>query len=137
MTWFNSAAVQFPRVQHHSKRKHRWVGVKGSTRNGRRDPKCPLARQLCMLREDTGAPSEGATCAWMAADEAVGYTPTRGRLVANLEILNHGQVTMTTPELARYILNTTSPHREDVRAVDRFNRHRSLTIESLPRDTIP
>ncbi|GFU94099.1 uncharacterized protein TNCV_5119231 [Trichonephila clavipes] len=27
-----------------------------------------------MVREDTRAPSEGATCAWMAADEAVGYT---------------------------------------------------------------
>ncbi|GFS52925.1 uncharacterized protein TNCV_330781 [Trichonephila clavipes] len=27
-----------------------------------------------MVREDTGAPSESATCAWMAADEAVGCT---------------------------------------------------------------
>ncbi|GFX25419.1 HTH_Tnp_Tc3_2 domain-containing protein [Trichonephila clavipes] len=27
-----------------------------------------------MVRENTGAPSEGATCAWMAADEAVGCT---------------------------------------------------------------
>ncbi|GFS57067.1 transposable element Tcb1 transposase [Trichonephila clavipes] len=27
-----------------------------------------------MVREDTGAPSEGATCAWMAVDEAVGCT---------------------------------------------------------------
>ncbi|GFX17454.1 uncharacterized protein TNCV_1494681 [Trichonephila clavipes] len=25
-----------------------------------------------MVREDTGAPSEGAICAWMAANEAVG-----------------------------------------------------------------
>ncbi|GFU60069.1 uncharacterized protein TNCV_3312891 [Trichonephila clavipes] len=27
-----------------------------------------------MVREDTWAPREGATCAWMAADEVVGYT---------------------------------------------------------------
>ncbi|GFW97923.1 hypothetical protein TNCV_2599621 [Trichonephila clavipes] len=26
----------------------------------------------CMFREDTGAPGEGATYAWMVADEAVG-----------------------------------------------------------------
>ncbi|GFS75010.1 uncharacterized protein TNCV_1396681 [Trichonephila clavipes] len=33
-TWFHSAAVQFPRARHHSKRRRRWLGVKGSTRNG-------------------------------------------------------------------------------------------------------
>ncbi|GFW42597.1 hypothetical protein TNCV_4257911 [Trichonephila clavipes] len=27
-----------------------------------------------MVQEDTGAPSEGATCAWMAADKAFGCT---------------------------------------------------------------
>ncbi|GFV90125.1 uncharacterized protein TNCV_4378411 [Trichonephila clavipes] len=27
-----------------------------------------------MVREDTGAPSEGATCAWMVVDETVGCT---------------------------------------------------------------
>ncbi|GFV28126.1 uncharacterized protein TNCV_678141 [Trichonephila clavipes] len=74
MTWFHSAAVQFPRARHHSKRRRRRVGVKGSTRNGRHDPKCPSARCLRMVREDTGAPSEGATCDWMAVDEAVGCT---------------------------------------------------------------
>ncbi|GFU57022.1 uncharacterized protein TNCV_1778931 [Trichonephila clavipes] len=36
--WFHSAAVQFPRAWHHSKRRRRWVVVKGSSRNGRRDP---------------------------------------------------------------------------------------------------
>ncbi|PRD36758.1 UNVERIFIED_CONTAM: hypothetical protein NCL1_07537 [Trichonephila clavipes] len=40
-TWFHFAAVQFHRARHHSNRRHRWVGVKGSIRNGRRDPKCP------------------------------------------------------------------------------------------------
>ncbi|GFY21915.1 uncharacterized protein TNCV_3295591 [Trichonephila clavipes] len=43
-----------------------------AARNGRRDPKCPSARLFRMVRKDTGAPSEGSTCAWMAADEAVG-----------------------------------------------------------------
>ncbi|GFX06339.1 uncharacterized protein TNCV_505581 [Trichonephila clavipes] len=72
-TWFHSAAsfysdaVQFPRAWHHSKR----MGVKGSTRNERRDLKCPSARRLRMAREDTRYPSKGATCAWMAADESV------------------------------------------------------------------
>ncbi|GFS81681.1 uncharacterized protein TNCV_2706351 [Trichonephila clavipes] len=73
-TWFHSAAVHFPRARHHSKRRRQWVGVKSSTSNGRRDPKYPSARRLRMVREDTRASSEGATCAWMAADEAVGCT---------------------------------------------------------------
>ncbi|GFX44492.1 uncharacterized protein TNCV_4713181 [Trichonephila clavipes] len=64
-------SVQFPRVRHHSKRRRRWVGVKGSTRNGRRDPKYPSARHLRMVREDTAAPNEGATCAWMTTDGAL------------------------------------------------------------------
>ncbi|GFT97723.1 uncharacterized protein TNCV_4229151 [Trichonephila clavipes] len=55
-----------------SKRNRRWMGIKSSIRNGHRDPKCPPARCLRMLREGTGAPYEGATCAWMATDEAVG-----------------------------------------------------------------
>ncbi|GFU88817.1 uncharacterized protein TNCV_4444941 [Trichonephila clavipes] len=40
-TWFYSAEVQFPPARHHSKRRRRWVGIKDSTRNGRRGPKCP------------------------------------------------------------------------------------------------
>ncbi|GFX72412.1 uncharacterized protein TNCV_1253661 [Trichonephila clavipes] len=50
------------------------MGAKDSTRNRRRDPKFPSARRLRRVREDTGAPNEGATCAWMAADEAVDCT---------------------------------------------------------------
>ncbi|PRD29275.1 UNVERIFIED_CONTAM: hypothetical protein NCL1_29899 [Trichonephila clavipes] len=76
VTWFHSAAVLFPRARHDSKRKHRWVGFKGSTNNRRRDPKCPSDRRLRMVREDTRFPSEGATCAWIAVDEAVGCTCT-------------------------------------------------------------
>ncbi|GFS60569.1 uncharacterized protein TNCV_5073501 [Trichonephila clavipes] len=69
---FHSAAVQFPRAWHHSKRRRRLVDVKNSRSNGRRDPKCLSARCFHMVREDTGVPNEGATYAWMAADEAVG-----------------------------------------------------------------
>ncbi|GFX70061.1 uncharacterized protein TNCV_4614991 [Trichonephila clavipes] len=72
--WFPSAAVRFPRARHHSKRRRRCVGVKGSTRIGWRDPKCPSARLLRMIREETGTFSEGVTCTWMAADEVVGCT---------------------------------------------------------------
>ncbi|GFX62443.1 uncharacterized protein TNCV_412851 [Trichonephila clavipes] len=69
-----SPRVQFLNARHHSKRRRRWVDVKGSTRNGCRDPKCPSPRRLHIFREDTGAPNEGATCAWMADDGAVGCT---------------------------------------------------------------
>ncbi|GFU61017.1 uncharacterized protein TNCV_4436471 [Trichonephila clavipes] len=50
------------------------MGVKCSACNGLRDPKCPSARRLHMVRKDTWPLSEGDTCAWMAADEAVGCT---------------------------------------------------------------
>ena len=46
--------------------------VIGSTRNGRRDTRCLSARRLAMVREDTGARSEGAACVWIADNEAVG-----------------------------------------------------------------
>ncbi|GFW77712.1 uncharacterized protein TNCV_134031 [Trichonephila clavipes] len=39
--WFHSVAVQFSRARHHCKRRRQGVGIKGRTRNGRRDPKCP------------------------------------------------------------------------------------------------
>ncbi|GFV79673.1 hypothetical protein TNCV_1724981 [Trichonephila clavipes] len=57
--------VQPPRAWHHSKRMHRWVVIKGSTLNGHRDPKSPLASNLRMVQEDTGDPNEGATCTWI------------------------------------------------------------------------
>ncbi|GFW58250.1 uncharacterized protein TNCV_2634241 [Trichonephila clavipes] len=53
-TCFHSAAVQIPRARHYSRRRRRWVGVKGNTRNGCRDLKCPSVRYLRMVREDTG-----------------------------------------------------------------------------------
>ncbi|GFW76305.1 uncharacterized protein TNCV_1580841 [Trichonephila clavipes] len=73
-TWFHSTAFQFPRARFHSKWRRRLVGVNCSTRNGLRDPKCPSARHLRMVREDTGDSSESAACAWMADDEVVGFT---------------------------------------------------------------
>ncbi|GFU62130.1 uncharacterized protein TNCV_2886471 [Trichonephila clavipes] len=67
-TWFYSPEVQFPREHHHFKRRRRWMGVKGSTRIGHHDPKCPSARHLRMVREDIWTLSEGATCAWIAVE---------------------------------------------------------------------
>ncbi|GFW46210.1 uncharacterized protein TNCV_4210891 [Trichonephila clavipes] len=52
---------------------------------------------------------------------------TRGLLVTDHVILNHGQVTWTTPELAPPLLTTTQHQREDVSALDRFNVHRCPT----------
>ncbi|GFX60526.1 uncharacterized protein TNCV_1182451 [Trichonephila clavipes] len=52
---------------------------------------------------------------------------TRGLLGTDHVILNHGQVTWTTPELAPPLLTTTPHQREDVSALDRFNVHRCPT----------
>ncbi|GFU99311.1 uncharacterized protein TNCV_356321 [Trichonephila clavipes] len=52
---------------------------------------------------------------------------TRGLLVTDHVILNHGQVTWTTPELAPPLLTTPPHQREDVSALDRFNVHRCPT----------
>ncbi|GFV06261.1 hypothetical protein TNCV_4589201 [Trichonephila clavipes] len=44
-------------ARHHSKRRRRWMGVKGAhLHTGRHDPKCPSARRLRTVREDTRAP---------------------------------------------------------------------------------
>ncbi|GFW22249.1 transposable element Tc3 transposase [Trichonephila clavipes] len=53
--------------------------------------------------------------------------PVSGLLATDHVILNHGQVTWTTPELAPPLLTTTSHQREDVSALDRFNVHRCPT----------
>ncbi|GFX51429.1 uncharacterized protein TNCV_3103621 [Trichonephila clavipes] len=50
--------IQFPCARHHSKRRRRLAGVKSSTPNGHRYPKCSSARCLPMVREETGSPSE-------------------------------------------------------------------------------
>ncbi|GFU59642.1 uncharacterized protein TNCV_3186131 [Trichonephila clavipes] len=42
-------------------------------------------------------------------------------------ILDHGQVTWTTLELAPLLLTTTPHQRDDVSALDRFNMHRCPT----------
>ncbi|GFV56014.1 uncharacterized protein TNCV_2712941 [Trichonephila clavipes] len=42
-------------------------------------------------------------------------------------VLNHGQVTWTTPELIPPLLTTTPHQREDVSALDRFSMHRCPT----------
>ncbi|GFV68678.1 uncharacterized protein TNCV_3001371 [Trichonephila clavipes] len=52
------------------------------------------------------------------------FFATRGLLATDHVILNHGQVTWTTPELEPPLLTTTPHQREDVSALDRFNVHR-------------
>ncbi|GFX55475.1 uncharacterized protein TNCV_267631 [Trichonephila clavipes] len=52
---------------------------------------------------------------------------TRGLLATDHVILNHSQVTWTTPELAPPLLTTTPHQREDVSALDSFNVHRCPT----------
>ncbi|GFY19171.1 uncharacterized protein TNCV_4225351 [Trichonephila clavipes] len=54
-------------------------------------------------------------------------TPTRGLLATDHVILNHGQVTWTTPELESPLLSTTPHQRDDVSALDRFNVHHCPT----------
>ncbi|GFU18368.1 uncharacterized protein TNCV_1980531 [Trichonephila clavipes] len=52
---------------------------------------------------------------------------TRGLLATDHVILNHSQVTWTTPELASPLLTTTPHQREDISALDIFNVHRCPT----------
>ncbi|GFW41565.1 uncharacterized protein TNCV_4034821 [Trichonephila clavipes] len=49
---------------------------------------------------------------------------TRGPLETNHVILNHGQVTWTTPVLAAPLLNTAPHQQEDVEPLGRFKVHR-------------
>ncbi|GFV49845.1 uncharacterized protein TNCV_1391271 [Trichonephila clavipes] len=52
---------------------------------------------------------------------------TRGLLVTDHVILNHGQVTWTTPELVAPSPNYHTTPREDFLSLDRFNEHRCPT----------
>ncbi|GFX97292.1 uncharacterized protein TNCV_1076631 [Trichonephila clavipes] len=61
------------------------------------------------------------------SEERVYTHATRGLLETDHVILNHGQVTRTTPELAPPLLTTTPHQREDVSAHDRFNVYRCPT----------
>ncbi|GFW06829.1 uncharacterized protein TNCV_3289291 [Trichonephila clavipes] len=56
----------------------------------------------------------------------LGGLATRGLLATDHVILNHGQVTWTTPGLPP-LLTTTPRQREDVSTLDRFNVHRCPT----------
>ncbi|GFV02074.1 uncharacterized protein TNCV_3480011 [Trichonephila clavipes] len=55
------------------------------------------------------------------------WQAARGILATDLVILNHGQVTRATPELAPPLLTTALRQQKDVRALDRFNVNRSPT----------
>ncbi|GFT22400.1 transposable element Tc1 transposase [Trichonephila clavipes] len=52
---------------------------------------------------------------------------TRGLMATDHEVLNHGQVTWTTPELAPSLLTTTPHQRVDVSSLDRCNVNRCPT----------
>ncbi|GFX02551.1 uncharacterized protein TNCV_728051 [Trichonephila clavipes] len=68
---------------------------------------------------------------WLCSDDDLLLTShclaTRGLLATDHVILNHGQVTWTTPELTPPLLTTTPHQREDVSALDRFYVHRCPT----------
>ncbi|GFS56950.1 uncharacterized protein TNCV_2661341 [Trichonephila clavipes] len=55
------------------------------------------------------------------------HCTTRGLLATDHVILNRGQVTWMTPELAPPLLTTTPHQWEDFSALDRFNVHRCPT----------
>ncbi|GFV69128.1 hypothetical protein TNCV_4490761 [Trichonephila clavipes] len=65
--------MQFPRARHNFKRRRRWMGVKGAAHvMGAAIPNILQPGAFVWLEKNTGTPTEGATCAWMAADEVVG-----------------------------------------------------------------
>ncbi|GFW85555.1 uncharacterized protein TNCV_852071 [Trichonephila clavipes] len=68
---------------------------------------------------------------WIPSSYQLSRT-ARGLLATDHVILNHGQVTWTTPELEPPLLTTTPHQREDVSALDRFNVHRCPTRTSGP-----
>ncbi|GFX51972.1 uncharacterized protein TNCV_3063891 [Trichonephila clavipes] len=71
--------------------------------------------------------SKDSSCTGAVANKPFKTQAARGLLATDHVILNHGQVTWTTPELAPPLLTTTPHQREDVSALDRFNVHRCPT----------
>ncbi|GFU78023.1 uncharacterized protein TNCV_4855011 [Trichonephila clavipes] len=89
---------------------------------------------LIILNHKTNGESAALDCRFLSEllrhsnRELCTETATRGLLAMALVILNHGQVTWTTPELASALLLTTTSHqREDVSALGRFSVHRCPT----------
>ncbi|GFY24828.1 uncharacterized protein TNCV_2690191 [Trichonephila clavipes] len=77
--------------------------------------------------EPTRLEAEGHSHHTCWASTWLSYATTRGLLATDHVILNHGQVTWTTPELVPPLLTTTPHQWEDVSALDRFNVHRCPT----------
>ncbi|GFX69334.1 transposable element Tcb2 transposase [Trichonephila clavipes] len=109
---------------------------------GRRCETCLAVREIIFPTKDrmflAGHPSQGcfglqSHCAPCYFFNKASFYPsdfsftTRGLLATDHVILNHGQVTWTTPELAPPLLTTTPHQREDVSALDRFNVPRCPT----------
>ncbi|GFU81732.1 uncharacterized protein TNCV_3086441 [Trichonephila clavipes] len=79
-------------------------------------------------RETDFSPEEDTTKSYLGFEPTrLQAKATRGLWATDHVILNHGQVTWTTPELAPPLLTTTPHQREDVSALDRFNVHRCPT----------
>ncbi|GFV38620.1 uncharacterized protein TNCV_132591 [Trichonephila clavipes] len=93
-----------------------------------KDPKsvCLTAKlnpSTCSHRQSSGVYLQGGNC----VSNLPAAIATRGLLATDIVILNHGHVTRTTLQLAPPLLTTTPHQREDVKALDRFNVHRSPT----------
>ncbi|GFX79129.1 uncharacterized protein TNCV_3914141 [Trichonephila clavipes] len=73
--------------------------------------------------EDPSCKKDHCTLPRLKCSPIDGVSATRGFLATDHVILNHGQVTWTTLELAPPLLTTTPHQREDVSALDRFSVH--------------
>ncbi|GFW16127.1 hypothetical protein TNCV_4681191 [Trichonephila clavipes] len=64
------------------------------------------------VRKDTGAPSEGATCAWMAADKAVGWYGTGDKQNCLEKCSGKGQCPSGAVEPTMMTMIYTAAHRK-------------------------
>ncbi|GFU17156.1 uncharacterized protein TNCV_1854001 [Trichonephila clavipes] len=101
-------------------------------------------RESIFLLDDSSVASGLKPTTGQLQSRVLAHNPTRGLLTTDHVILNHGQVTWTTPEMAPPLLTTTSHQREDVSALDRFNVHRcptrrvwARTRHKVGHDSIP
>ncbi|GFX32476.1 uncharacterized protein TNCV_2173941 [Trichonephila clavipes] len=116
------------RVRRHSQRES-WIlyvsSITSSTSSKQLWKKVKAANGL--YREFSFPILQTSDSVFSSPDKIANVLATRGLLAMELIILNHDQVTWTTPEMAPPLL-TTAPHqREDVSALDRFNVHRCPT----------
>ncbi|GFW48978.1 uncharacterized protein TNCV_3901761 [Trichonephila clavipes] len=96
--------------------------------NKKRCAAVPFEMGIHFRRKTDFFPEKDTTKSYSGFEpEPEAYGATRGLLATDHVILNHGQLTWTTPELVPPLLTTTPHQREDVSALDRFNVHRCPT----------